>query len=57
MKTKGIKPDWNKFQEWEKKYTIENLKKLTPTEKIKILEDLYKTVLKVRESLKKMDPK
>jgi len=57
MRTKGIRPDWSKFQEWERKYTIENLKKLTPTEKIKILEDLYKTVLKVRESLKKMDSK
>jgi len=57
MRTKGIRADWNKFEEWERKYTIKNLKKLTPTEKIKILEDLYKTALKVRESLRKMDPK
>ncbi len=55
MRIKGIKPDWNKFHEWERKYTIKNLKKLTPTEKVKIVEDFYITALKVRESLKKMD--
>ena len=54
MRTKGMKPDWNKFHEWERRYTREHLKKLTPTEKVKIVEDLYTTALKVRESLKNM---
>jgi hypothetical protein len=56
MSTKGVKPDWVKFHEWERRYTREKLKKLTPTERIKIVEDLYITALKVRESLKKLNP-
>lgn len=56
MRKKGkVKPDWNKFQQWEKRYEIDRLRKLEPIEKIKILDDLYKTVLKIRQSLKKMD--
>ena len=54
MKTKRTKPDWTKFHDWERGYTREKLKKLTPTEKVKIVEDFYTTVLKVRESLKRM---
>jgi len=55
MSTKGVKPDWTKFHEWERRYTREKLKKLTPTERIKIVEDLYITALKVHESLKKLN--
>jgi hypothetical protein len=53
MSTKGMKPDWAKFHAWERKYTRERLKQLTPTEKVKIIEDLYTIALKVRESSKK----
>jgi len=55
MSAKGIKPDWAKFHAWERRYTREKLKKLTPVERVKIVEDLYTTALKVRESLKKMN--
>jgi hypothetical protein len=55
MRTKRTKPDWTTFHDWEKRYTREKLKKLTPTERVKIVEDLYTTALKLRESLKKMD--
>lgn len=54
MSTKGVKPDWTKFHEWERRYTREKLKKLTPTERIKIVEDLYTTALKIRECSKKL---
>ncbi len=54
MSTKGVKPDWVKFHEWERRYTREKLKKLTPTERIKIVENLYITALKVREYSKKL---
>jgi ribosomal protein L36 len=55
MSTKGMKPDWAKFHAWERRYTSEKLKKLTPVERVKIVEDLYITALKVRESLKKLN--
>jgi len=54
MRTKRTKPDWAKFHDWERRYTREKLKKLTPTERVKIVEDFYTTVLKVRESLERM---
>jgi hypothetical protein len=55
MSTNRIKPDWSKFREWKKKYTRDRLKQLTPTERVKIVEDLYITALKVRESLRKLN--
>lgn len=48
------KPDWDKFHQWEKEYEIARLRKLSPAEKVKILDDFYITVLKIRQSVDKM---
>jgi len=50
-------PDWDRFHRWEKKYEIEKLRKMDPVEKIKILDDLYITVSKIKQSLNKIDKK
>ena len=50
-------PDWDRFHRWERKYEIEKLRKMDPVEKIKILDDLYITVLKIKQSLNKTDKK
>lgn len=42
---------WSEFYRWEKKYEIEHYKTLTPTEKIRILEDLYLFAMKLKEEL------
>lgn len=56
MKRKGkLGPDWDKFHRWEEKYEIAKLRKLEPMERVRILDDLYRSVLKIRHSLKKMD--
>ena len=42
------KPDWEKYHKWERDHDTERLKKMTPVEKIRILEDLYRTALKLK---------
>jgi len=45
-----IQSRWNKFHTWEKEYDAKRLKEITPVEKIKIVEDLYLFVTKVKNS-------
>lgn len=40
-------PDWQKFHDWELKYEIKRFKSLTPRERIRIHDDLYKTALRI----------
>ncbi|MFH1537970.1 MAG: hypothetical protein ABIH66_03365 [bacterium] len=43
------KPDWEKFKKWEKEYEISVYRSLEPIEKLRILEDLYRTHLKIKQ--------
>lgn len=40
---------WEKFHKWERDYEIERLRKLSPLDRIKILEDMYEYVLKLKK--------
>lgn len=42
---------WNKFHKWEKEYEIKRYRELTPLEKIKIFEDMYLFVVKIKNSI------
>jgi len=42
--------NWQKFHKWETEYEIKRLRKLTPLDRIKILEDMYRYVLKIKRS-------
>ncbi|OQX21742.1 MAG: hypothetical protein BWK75_02500 [Candidatus Altiarchaeales archaeon A3] len=51
-----IQSRWNKFHTWEKEYDAKRLNELTPVEKIRILEDLYLFVSKVKNSVMRKSP-
>lgn len=39
---------WKRFHSWESHYERERVRKLSPVERIRLYEDLYQTVLRVR---------
>ncbi len=51
--TKRREEKWAKFHKWEKEYENEKLRRLTPTERLRILDDLYLFTQKIREEIKK----
>lgn len=44
---------WQEFHEWEREYEIKKLRSMSPAEKIKIYEDMYKFVLEIEKNKKK----
>lgn len=42
---------WKRFHSWESRYERDQLTKLTPLEKIRLYEDLYQTLLKLRPEM------